>query len=102
MIILTLLVKHRENPKVKEYLAEDKKQKLISKLMDNYVRETQELINEDKFFNLLLVYLKLFGDVQLNFNDVYKHFLDPSKFKRSHSDNYNKNPKFPKISIMNM
>jgi|JI9StandDraft_1071089.scaffolds.fasta_scaffold03342_3 hypothetical protein len=71
--------------------------------MDNYVRETQELNNEDKFFNLLIIYLKLFEDISFNFNfDVYKHFLDPVKYKKSHADNYHKNPKFPKISIMNL
>lgn len=100
LILLTLIATHQGSAKLQEFLTEERKQKLVSKLLDNYVRETQELNNEDKFFSLLMIFLRLFEDISLNFNDVMRHFLDPKKFqKSSHESKY---PKFAKVSVLNL
>ena len=71
LILLSYIVKNAHKETVKEYLDYNRKTLIIQKLLELYRNEQDSSkIYIEKFYLLLVMYLKLFDDVVIDFNTV--------------------------------
>ena len=94
LIILTYFINNQNKDHVKDFLTENTKINILTKLLDIYIKELKESIYEDKYFNLIVIYLKYFNIIP-PFELIISKIIDQ---KNNDDERY---LKFPKIAKQN-
>ena len=102
LILLTYIVNNQDKEDVKAYLNDKIKEDIIQKLIDLYRNEQDSSkIYIEKFYLLLVLYLKIFDDIFIDFNTI-KHKFMSNKEEYYHKTESTFPIKVIKINLQNL